>query len=214
MGTRHTVRAGDSIASLAAAAGHFPNTVWNHPDNAGLKAERHNMNTLAIGDEVFIPDLRSKSVEIKTDKVHRFRRRGVPATFRLQLRRNGEPRKDTPYRLEFAGMTDEGTTDAHGVIEAFVPPSVREIRLYVGNSKRARVLRVGHLEPIHEAKGTQQRLRNLGFDAPSSGRFDDATRAAIAAFQRGADLEPNGEANAETREAIRCAHDRVQRGGQ
>lgn len=213
MGTTHTVRAGDSIASLAAAAGHFPNTVWNHPDNAGLKADRVNMNTLAIGDKVFIPEVRPKTVEIKTDKVHRFRRRGVPATFRLQLRRNGEPRKDTPYRLEFAGMIDAGTTDADGVIEAFVPPSVREIRLYVGNSKKARVLKVGHLEPASGPKGAQQRLRSLGYGATGSGDLDEVTRAAIAAFQRGADLEETGELDSDTQEEIRRAHDRVQRGG-
>ncbi len=214
MSRTHTVKAGESIASLAAAAGHFPNTVWNHPDNASLKADRINMNTLAVGDRVFIPDARPKTVEVKTDKVHRFRRRGVPATLRLQLRRNGKPRKETPYRLEFAGMTDEGTTDADGILEAFVPPSVREIRLYVGNSKRARVLAIGHLEPATATEGLQQRLRNLGFDAPSSGELDAATRAAVAAFQRGAEFEADGDATDETIEAIRQAHDRTQRSGQ
>lgn len=205
----HLVIPGDSVASLASAYGHFPGTIWNHPENAALKASRVNMNILAEGDAVFIPEIRPKREAVKVDKVHRFRRRGVPATFRLRLCRDGVPRSGLAYRLEFDGMTDAGTIDEDGVIEAFIPPSVREIRLYLGDSPAPHVLAVGRLEPETDLRGLQQRLQNLGFDVRVSAELDDATRTALATVQREAGLSATGEPDAPTREVVRKAHDRV-----
>lgn len=205
----HRVSQGESVTSLAEASGHFPGAIWSHPENEGLRARRSNMNILAEGDLVFIPDLQAKSVPAATGKLHTYRRRGVPAMFRLQLLRNGKPRKNVRYRLEVLGALITGVTDERGVLEAFVPPSAQEIRLFVGKSTTARVLRVGRLSPADSTSGVQQRLRNLGYDCAVSGAVDEATRAALRAFQRGAGLKVTGEPDADTLAAVQRAHDEV-----
>ena len=53
-----TISLGDSIPSLAKDNGFFPDTIWNHPQNAGLRSKRKSQNQLYPGDEVFIPELR------------------------------------------------------------------------------------------------------------------------------------------------------------
>ena len=53
-----TVNRGDSIPSLAHDNGHFWETLWNHGDNAALKALRKTPNILMPGDEVFVPEIR------------------------------------------------------------------------------------------------------------------------------------------------------------
>jgi len=83
MATR-TVNRGDSIPSLAHDNGHFWETLWNHPQNADLKRRRRTPNILNPGDEVFIPELRLKTVSKPTDATHKFERKGVPAKIRMQ----------------------------------------------------------------------------------------------------------------------------------
>lgn len=209
MGKVHKVGEGDSVASLAEASGHLPDVIWSHPRNKALQVLRGNMNILAAGDEVYIPDLQVKSVLADTDKVHRFQRRGVPAIIRLQLLRNGKPRKHLRYRMEVSGAVIEGTTDERGVIESFVPPATREIRLYVGDSRKARVLKVGRLDPVDTVVGMQQRLRNLGHGCSASGAVDNATRAALRVLQRRVGLSETGEPDPETLAALLQAHDEI-----
>ena len=60
MPTKHSIKSGDSVSSLAQSYGLFEQTIWQHSDNATLKALRPNMNILAPGDEVVIPDLEAK----------------------------------------------------------------------------------------------------------------------------------------------------------
>lgn len=209
MGKVYRVSGGDSVASVAEATGHFAGAIWSHPENAALRARRGNMNILAEGDELFIPDLDIKSVPAATDRVHRFRRRGVPAVFRLQLLRDGMPRRNLHYRLEIEGATIEGFTDERGVLEAYVPPSTREIRLFLDKARTARVLRIGGLEPVDSVAGVQQRLRNLGHDCPLSGSLDEPTRTALRAFQRHAGVTASGEPDADTQAALRRGHDEM-----
>ena len=52
----YQAREGDCISSIAYENGLFPNTLWNHPDNAELKRNRKDMNLLEVGDVVKIPE--------------------------------------------------------------------------------------------------------------------------------------------------------------
>ena len=79
MRIRHTIRPGDTIVKLAEQYGFLPETIWDHPDNAELKALRKRMNILENGDVVVIPDLRERVENKKTTKRHRFRVKGIPA---------------------------------------------------------------------------------------------------------------------------------------
>jgi PAS domain-containing protein len=69
------------------------------------------------------------------------------------------------------------------------------------------VVELGRLDPPTEISGVQQRLNNLGYDAgPEDGIAGERTRAALAAFQRDHDLDPNGEATDATRELLERKH--------
>jgi hypothetical protein len=204
----YTVEQGDSIPSIAADNGFFWETIWNHPQNAQLKAKRKTPNQLFPGDEVFVPELRKKTESRPSDARHTFKRKGVPAKLRVRLLRLEEPRKNEPYVLDIDGKLIRGTTDGDGVIEQFMPPNARNAQLLLQGGKEVMNLRIGHLDPIDELSGVQQRLNNLGFCAGSEdGELDDQTRSALRAFQERYGLEASGEINEATRAKLRSLHE-------
>jgi len=212
MGKIHKVKPGDTIASLSESYGHFPGTIWHHPENSDLRSKRDNMNILAEDDEVFIPEIENKTCVCPPQMRHRFRRVGVPALYRLQLLRNGKPRKNLKYLFALDGQTIEGVTDERGVIEIFIPPATPELTLFLGDEETPRIIKIGRLEPVDSISGLQQRLRNLGYDCAVSGTLDEPTRRALRSFQRRASLTVTGEADSETAAVLRRAHDNI--GGQ
>jgi hypothetical protein len=209
MGKIHKVIKGESVASLADATGHFPGTIWYHPENNKLRQLRDNMNILAEDDNVYIPELGFKAVPSATGLRHRFRRCGVPAIYRLQLLINGQPRKNLNYRMEVEGLVIEDSTDDNGIIEVFVPPSTREIRLFVGSEETPRILEIGMLDPSDTIAGMQQRLRNLGYDCPESGTLDENTRTALRSFQSDSEMIATGDPDTATISTLRRAHDEI-----
>lgn len=57
MSTPHIVEQGEFLASIALKHGFRDwRVIWNHPDNAALKARRKNPNVLFPGDELRIPE--------------------------------------------------------------------------------------------------------------------------------------------------------------
>src|SRR5947209_1300822 len=111
MPINHKIEEGESVISLSEEYGFFANTIWNDPDNAELKKSRRHMNILMPGDVVVIRDLRLKQVDKPTAQQHVFRRKGVPAVYRLQLFDLEQPRAREKYRLTVDGNLYEGRTD-------------------------------------------------------------------------------------------------------
>lgn len=117
MSLRYKAKNGESIESIAFEHGFFPYTIWEHPENAKLKELRDNMNQLAAGDEVFIPDM-TVGVEAASSGARlKFKRKGVPSLYRIQLLDYDEPRANLDYRFVVDGALIEGKTDANGVLE-------------------------------------------------------------------------------------------------
>lgn len=122
-----------------------------------------------------------------------------------------EPMADVPYTLEIDGTwTAEGKTDADGYIRASIPPGAKHgnLRLNPGTEEeRVLTLQLGNLDPITEIAGLKRRLYNLGYDC---GDFDDTEtaelQAALRAFQEKQGLEPTGEPDQDTRDALEEAH--------
>jgi hypothetical protein len=206
---RHRVKPGDSVVKLAEAHGFFPDTIWDHPDNADLKALRKDMNILMPGDVVVLPDLRRREAPCETDKRHTFRRRGVPMMFRAQLFDRNEPRKHQPYTLEVDGQRFAGTTDAEGKIEIYLPNRAQRGRLVVAGGQVDVEVLFGHMDPITEVSGVQKRLANIGFECGAiDGRLHPRFTAALRAFQALVGLEPSGAIDDPTRAALGECHDR------
>lgn len=208
MATRYLAREGDSIPSIAFQFGFFPDTVWNHPDNSSLKSLRGNMNTLEPGDEVAIPDLALRHLDRSVDQCYRFRRKGVPAIFRLQVFQDEHPRANQPYTLIIDGVAHQGTSDDQGVIESPLPPDSREGTLRIGPDNYTIELRFGSLRPNNEIIGWRQRLNNLGYNCGEpSNDLDDLTRDAIRYFQRRMQLTETGEFDDATKARLLELHD-------
>jgi len=201
-----TVNRGDSIPSLAHDNGHFWETLWNHGDNAALKALRKTPNILMPGDEVFVPEIRIKEVHKATDSTHKFVRRGVPAKIRIKLMMLGEPRKSEQYTLVIDGKSTEGTADDQGIVEAFITPNARSGKLILVATGEEIPVELGHLNPIDTISGVRQRLSNLGFECTDGEELDDETKSAIRLFQAAQGLEKTGKIDSTTRSRLHELH--------
>jgi hypothetical protein len=130
----HTVAAGETFIRIIHEAGFADwGLVWDHPNNAALRAAREPARLLA-GDRVFLPDPRPK-VEARPTfaagddpaSVHRFRRRGrVKAYLSLVFEdEDGRRFPDHSYELRVDGQSYEGRTDGDGRLAVHVPFAAR-----------------------------------------------------------------------------------------
>lgn len=160
MPRNHEVRAGDCISSLAFENGLYPDTLWNDPANAELKALRKDMNILQPGDRVFIPDKRPKIESGSTGRRYRFKLRGMPVKFRLRLVDGDTVLADVSYELDIDGRRMTGRSDADGMIDRWIPANAHRgvLRLEDGQEYP---FQLGHLNPITEEPGVRERLENL-----------------------------------------------------
>lgn len=205
---KRPVNLGDSIPSMAKEAGHFWPTVWDHPANSELKSLRKNPNVLNPGDEVYIPELEIVEKNKATDQKHKFKLKGEKVKYKLRLMRLGEPRKNEKYTLLLdSGQSIEGTTDGDGNLEHEIPAETKSARLLLEGGKEEKFLRIGHLNPITELSGIQQRLNNLGYQAgPEDGAMNDQLRKALSAFQGRYGLKQTGEPDDATRAKLEAIH--------
>lgn len=199
-GTRHTLGRGESLASIAKQDGYLWKTLWEHGENAALRARRRNPNQLAEGDVLFLPPKGRKTASRPTDGRHAFKRRGEPTRLKLQLLDMGEPRRDLPYTLVFGDQVVHGQTDGEGRIDQPIPGETRTAMLNLDGGAEAYSVAIGELDPPDVPTGVQHRLSNLGFDCGGeSGEIGDATRDALRRFQHAQSLDETGEADAATR---------------
>ena len=210
MPIRHVIEQGDSVIQLSEEHGLFAQTIWDDPANADLKARRKNMNILLPGDVVVIPDIRPKGERVETLQHHRFRRKGIPAIFRLQVFNIEEPRANQDYVLDIDGVAQEGTTDEQGILEVYLPPDAEKGKLVIGPDRFFLKMQFGHLDPISELVGVQKRLNNLGYDCgEADGELNADTKAALKAFQRRFDLAVTGEPDEATLQKLEEVYDRT-----
>lgn len=217
MPVTHTVQPGESLANIAFEHGLLPEMVWAHAGNEALRAQRPDMNQLKAGDSLVVPDKRRQELPAATGKRHRFRLKGVPHVFQLQLLDDDEPRGHQPYTLtvegKFAKADLQGTTDADGLLTAHIPPGARTARLVIEADAYFDRLELdvmlGSLDPAEELTGVQMRLANLGFDCPVDGQVSDALAQAVSAFQRQFELPVTGEADPATRARLAEVHDKA-----
>lgn len=203
-GSEVEIGTGESIPSIAKSKGFFWKTIWEHPNNAGLKAERESPNILYRGDRVFVPDKELKEVPCATNERHDFRLKGDPVKFVLRLKKLGRPRKDEDYVLKINGKLIEGTTDGDGQLETWVPGNARTAELTLNRGQEVHQLRISRLDPVETLSGLQQRLNNLGFCCGvEGGELNPRTQRALRSFQSMYGLTVTGEPDEETTDQVR-----------
>lgn len=208
MPTEHEVEQGEGISSLAERYGFSPQRIWDDPANDGLRRVRPDPEVLLPGDVVVIPDKVVKKIACRTGRRHVFKRTGVPARFSLQLLVDGAPRAGEDYTLTIGDRVYEGTTDDDGVIEEYVSPRARQGVLVIGSHQDRYEFEIGTMDPIGEVLGIQKRLNNLGFDCSEpDGELDGDTVDALRRFQAAQGLEPTGETDEATIQALEDLHD-------
>lgn len=225
----HTVRQGESVATLAKRWGVHPDSIWEHPDNAELKDLRKNPFVLKPGDTLTIPDPEEREETVATERVHEFVLSRKMARFEMRFLHEGEPRAGWSYLL---GVDDEpdprkGDLDDDGWLRIDIPADVERgvIHLYPPDEEsedseeesgdEAPVedlcveyeLHFHHLDPVDAPSGARQRLHSLGL---CSGAEEDGlgpkTRAALRAFQLLHGLDPTGDLDSATIDELRSKH--------
>lgn len=199
-GVNHVVRDGEWVGSIAVRYGiaDWEKDVWKHPRNARLRMKRKDPHVLAVGDELFIPPWEDKQEPGATQQRHRFKLKTPNELFRLRiLDTEGEPVADAEYNLEIdcepggGAFRQQNThTDGDGVLQETIPSTATVGRLRVPDASIDMRLNFGRLAPLNSddekvtVRGTQQRLRSLGYyDGTDDGRVSPELKQAIAAFQ-------------------------------
>lgn len=202
MTARYIVEAGEHLGVIARKFGYSNFSVlWDHPENAALKALRQEPTLLAPGDEVFIPDRVQLVFERLTDASHDFRAQvdTLKVTFRL-LGIDGLPRKNAKVRIRVEGPETDGAsqqfeqqlvTDGDGNVSVDIATHVDSGSIEIDDVEYP--LRIGGMDPVETQAGVLQRLQNLGYlpleDEPDPTRL----KLAIEDFQIDNDLPVTGE---------------------
>lgn len=132
-GTQRTAKQGDSIESIAYAAGHIWETVWEAPENAELRELRKTPHVLLPGDVVFVPPIEVRTESIATGQQHKLRRNSVPSKLTVRFLVDGEPRADAAYTFVCGGVERQGATDGDGWLDESTHPlaSWAEVRFTI-----------------------------------------------------------------------------------
>jgi N-acetylmuramoyl-L-alanine amidase len=193
--TKHVVRNGDCLASVAAANGVPWNRIWNEPGNAELRALRKDPSVLFEGDTLVIPERVRHEEQGATEQRHRFRVVGSQVRVKLRLLIDDRPLAKVSYRLRIDGALElHGMTDSEGFVDAPISATAVAGELIVSTASHELFysLRFGALDPIDTTSGVAQRLSQLGFAV-------DDLAAAVAAFQTKAQLSTSGQLDEPTR---------------
>ncbi len=199
------VKEGDCISSIAYQHGHLPDTLWNDPGNAQLKAKRGTPSALLPGDRVHVPPIREKQEAGATERRHKFKLKGVPEVLRIRfLDEDGEPEANERYIIVIDGVSREGITNADGELVEPISPDAVEGKVTLPDLDREYRIHLGHLDPVDTPTGVQARLNNLGFSCGAvDGKIGPMTISALQAFQRAQGLDPSGKPDGATLQQLK-----------
>ncbi len=169
----HVVQQGEHLPAIAAANGFSdPRTIFDHPDNAELKAERKDPNILFPGDVVVIPDREKREEAASTETRTRFTTSAQRLLLRLRV-------------LDVSGKPVEGVAFLEGGVMLAQDGEIREAPIAADRTKDTASLpaspprenelefplAIGELDPIKTPSGVRDRLNNLGYFAGFSAIF-------------------------------------------
>jgi hypothetical protein len=214
MATNHEVAQGEHLSTIASEYGfHDYTIIWDHPNNAQLKAQRQNPNILLPGDSVYIPDKEQKQEQGATSARHTFQVNQPKLKLRLVLEDIYEqPIANASCILSVGQQQFQLTSDAQGKIEQEIPPHATNCTLVIqGNQTpyqgQTLTIKVGHLDPIDSLSGQRARLNNLGYMAGTSDDPQDPQfLSAVEQFQCDQKIAVDGDIGPATQATLKTAH--------
>ena len=214
MASTYTIQQGDYLAKIAEAHGFFDmQTIWQHAENAALRAKRDNPNVLLPGDKLFIPDKVQRIENKPTDTPHRFRVKRSKNLLRLILEDlYGKPVANAACELTVDGKVFQVVSGGDGKIEQAIPLKATKAQLLVKDGETALKgvtleIEIGHLDPVAEHSGQAARLSNLGYFLGALDADDDAAfRSAVEEFQCDNGLAVDGDCGAQTQAKLLSVH--------
>jgi hypothetical protein len=172
MASDYTIKQGDYLAKVAKEHGFADwKPVWDHANNKALRDKRKDPNILLPGDQLHIPDRELKTLPASTDAKHRYRVKRPPLQLILRLDEMfRKPMAGASYQLFLGDQIHAKTTDGGGKLTHDLMPGIPEARLIVKDVPApgqdiAIPIKIGHLDPVEERSGQDQRLNNLGYFA-------------------------------------------------
>ena len=181
--TSHETIEGEHVTRVAAAHGFRSIApLWDHKENATLRAARHTPHVLAPGDRVYVPTVKHREVERPTEQRHRFRATLAPLHLRVaRLHYDGTPITEAPSAVTRDGAVATFTTQ-QGVVN--IPIDATNTRCVLTTGTNAIVAMIGFLQPVSTVPGFRERLNNLGYRAGKAITARDLDlRSAVEEFQ-------------------------------
>ncbi len=121
-GKQHAMSQGESVESVAYAAGHLLETVWDAAENAELRELRTSPHVVHPGDVLFVPAPEPRDESLATGRRHVMQRLGIPSELTVRFLLDGEPRANAAYTFVIDGEERSGSTDGDGWLREPVSP--------------------------------------------------------------------------------------------
>jgi hypothetical protein len=186
-------------------------TLWDHPENAELRALRASPEVLAPGDRVFVPHREEKAEEAETTVRTTFMAPRPRECLRVKFHwSDGAPMADRPCELVLGAGVEKASTGANGLLDHPIPVGLTRATVFFDGDDAPWELHIGHLDPVDEPvtdrgrAGAIGRLRNLG-RYQLEGADDQHLRVASCAFCEDVTREDAALAGAQ-RARLREAH--------
>jgi hypothetical protein len=200
MSFTHTVKQGESIASIAAQYNMHWKKIYEDPSNSDFRQLRPNPHVIYPGDEVSIPEKELREENRTTDQRHHFEVEPRTVVLRVVMKDIEDHVLDNcAYKLEVDEKVYKGTTGTDGLIQETLPADAHDGTLTFWLNAEAQggsfrwSLRLSHIDPVECLTGVQARLNNLSFNAgPVDGIRGPKTEAAVRAFQKKYRLKLDG----------------------
>jgi hypothetical protein len=115
----HTVQQGECLASISKRYGFQDyKSIYYDENNADFRERRPNPNVICPGDQLYIPDRRSKIIDHSTDQRHVYVLKRQKVMLRVIVQdEDGNPTASAEYKLMLPGGTISGTTSVDGLVE-------------------------------------------------------------------------------------------------
>lgn len=181
----YVVGKGDTLGSINDSLGREPFEsgleIYLAPGNADFRAANPDPDRLQPGTRIAIPD--------RVDRVG----------LRVLHEVNSNESRSAGVYLHGIAMDTSLYSDRDGVLTFLMPATIARAQLRFGAGLHRLEFTVA---PPHTVLGAQHRLDHLGHAVKPTGVLDRQTRAALHSFQRGAGIEPTGELDDATFQAL------------